>query len=291
MGKRTFKDVAKYVELQSQNKCKVLSAKPEQDFDDLGIKVTVWNVKTDNDGAWWVVEGDAVPMNLYPQGAYYFGTDEVYSFHMGIVQRMHASREQYNPDDYIQAATLDAEIAPQLLRKLRGISNLIDSATEIEDFQSIGVQSREILIELANHIYEPYMAANEEQPQASNFKKKAELTVQFYLAGSNNSDYRNIIKKLTEATWDYANKITHSSTTTYYEASTCVSLCISLVCTYENILQKIHDPISQHTCNVCKSKKLTVNNIEIDDLGTIKTVSLMCEECNNVFILDLVTQK
>lgn len=291
MGKRTSEDVAKYVELQSQNKCKVLSAKPEQDFDDLGIKVTVWNVKTDNDGAWWVVEGDAVPMNLYSQGAYYFGTDEVYSFHMGIVQRMHASREQYNPDDYIQAATLDAEIAPQLLRKLRGISNLIDSATEIEDFQSIGVQSREILIELANHIYEPYMAANEEQPQASNFKKKAELTVQFYLAGSNNSDYRNIIKKLTEATWDYANKITHSSTTTYYEASTCVSLCISLVCTYENILQKIHDPISQHTCNVCKSKKLTVNNIEIDDLGTIKTVSLMCEECNNVFMLDLVTQK
>lgn len=291
MGKRTSEDVAKYVELQSQNKCKVLSAKPEQDFDDLGIKVTVWNVKTDNDGAWWVVEGDAVPMNLYPQGAYYFGTDEVYSFHMGIVQRMYVSREQYNLDDYIQAATLDTEIAPQLLRKLRGISNLIDSATEIEDFQSIGVQSREILIELGNHMYEPHMATNEEQPQASNFKKKAELTVQFYLSGSNNSDYRNIIKKLTEATWDYANKITHSSTTTYYEASTCVSLCISLVCTYENILQKIHDPISQHKCNVCKSKKLTVSNIEIDDQGTIKTVSLMCEECCNVFVLDFITQK
>lgn len=291
MGKRTFKDVAKYVELQSQDQCKVLSAKPEQEFDDLGIKVTVWNVKTDNDGAWWVVEGDAVPMNLYPQGAYYFGTDEVYSFHMGIMQRMHASREQYDPDDYIQAATLDAEIAPQLLRKLRGISNLINTATEIEDFQSIGVQSREILIELTNHIYEPHMAANEEQPQSSNFKKKAELTVQFYLAGSNNSDYRSIIKKLTEATWDYANKITHSSTTTYYEASTCVSLCISLVCTYENILQKIHDPISQHKCNVCKSKKLTVNNIEIDEMGTVKTVSLMCEECDNVFMLDLEAQK
>ena len=51
----------------------------QNDFD---LDVTVWNVKTDTDGAWWVVEGDTVPMNLYPQGAYYFGTDEVYSFHM-----------------------------------------------------------------------------------------------------------------------------------------------------------------------------------------------------------------
>lgn len=29
MGKRTYDDVKKYVEWQSQNKCKVLSAKPE----------------------------------------------------------------------------------------------------------------------------------------------------------------------------------------------------------------------------------------------------------------------
>lgn len=286
MGKRTYKDVAKYVEWQSQHKCKVVSAKPEQHFDDLGVDVTVWNVKTDTDGAWWVVEGDTVPMNLYPQGAYYFGTDEAYSFHMGIMQRMQASKEQYNPDDYIEAATLGAEIAPQLLRKLRSIATLIDSATEIEDFQSIGVQSREILIELGNYIYVSHMAGDQEQPQASNFKKKAELAIQFYLNGSDNADYRSIIKKMTEATWDYANKLTHSSSATYYEASTCVSLCISLVGVYENILQKIHDPISQQSCPACKSKKLTVDNIVTDENGKINAIHLMCEECENSFVVD-----
>lgn len=117
MEKRTYEDVSKYVESQSQHKCKVLSAKPEQQFDDLDLDVTVWNVKTDTDGAWWVVEGDTVPMNLYPQGAYYFGTDEVYSFHMGLMERMQASQKQYNPDDYIESASLGTEIAPQLLRK------------------------------------------------------------------------------------------------------------------------------------------------------------------------------
>lgn len=287
MGKRTYEDVAKYVEWQSQHKCKVVSAKPEQHFDDLGVDVTVWNVKTDTDGAWWVVEGDTVPMNLYPQGAYYFGTDEAYSFHMGIMQRMQASKEQYNPDDYIGAATLGAEIAPQLLRKLRSIATLIDSATEIEDFQSIGVQSRETLIELGNYIYAPHMAGNQEQPQASNFKKKAELAIQFYLTGSDNADYRSIIKKLTEATWDYANKITHSSGATYYEASTCVSLCISLVGTYENVIQKVHDPVSQQSCPLCKSKKLTIEKVDTDENSIIEAIHLMCDECENTFVIEL----
>ena len=58
MEKRTYEDVSKYVDSQSQHKCKVLSAKPEQQFDDLDLDVTVWNVKTDTDGAWWVVEGN-----------------------------------------------------------------------------------------------------------------------------------------------------------------------------------------------------------------------------------------
>lgn len=236
MTERTYEDVTKYVEWQSQNKCKVLSAKPEQSFNDLGVEVRVWNVKTDTDGSWWVVEGDTVPMNLYPQDAYYFGTDEVYSFHMGIMERMKAS--EYKPEDYVNAMTLESDIAPQLFRKLKNIATLIDSAIEIEDFQAIGVQCREVLIELGNSIYFAEMAGESEQPQASNFKKKAELFVQFYLTGSDNSDYRSIIKKLTESTWDYANKITHSHNTTFFEASTCVSLCTSLVGVYENIRQK-----------------------------------------------------
>lgn len=69
-------------------------------------------------------------------------------------------------------------------------------AKEIENFQSIGVQCREILIELGNNIYYPEMAKLEEQPQESNFKKKAELFIKYYFTGSDNSDYRSYIKKL-----------------------------------------------------------------------------------------------
>ncbi len=280
MAERTFEDISKYVEWQSQNKCKVLNAKPEHTFNDLGVEVRVWNVKTDTDGSWWVVEGDEVPMNLYPQGAYYFGTDEVYSFHMGIMERMKNS--EYRPEDFVKAITLNDDIAPQLFRKLKNIANLIDSAIEIEDFQAIGVQCREILIELGNTIYIIEMAGEDEQPQASNFKKKGEFFVQFYLRGSDNSDYRSIIKKLTESTWDYANKITHSHNATFYEASTCVTLCTSLVGVYENIKQKVFDPISQYKCKNCKSKKLKIIDDESGKDGIVKTLLLQCEECEDI---------
>lgn len=76
------------------------------------------------------------------------------------------------------------------------LSSSIDSAVEIEDFQSIGVQCSEILIELGNSIYFEEMAGSDEQPQASNFKKKAELFVQSYLNGADNREYRSIIMRL-----------------------------------------------------------------------------------------------
>ena len=279
MGERTFEDVKNYVEWQSQGKCTVLSAKIEQHFDDLGIDVRVWNVKTDFDGDWWVVEGDGIPMNLYPQRAYYFCANEVYSFHMGLIQRMSAAQGKYNPEDFVNGVTLSAEITPQLFRKLKSVAALIDTAREIEDFQAIGVQCRETLIELGNYIYDPAMAGNEDQPQASNFKRKCELFIQFHLKGSENADYRSIIKKLTESTWDYANKITHSRSTTYYDASTGITLCIALVGVYENILQKVFDPFSQYQCSVCRSKKLSIDCDDPDKDGIVQKLYLHCEEC------------
>lgn len=58
------------------------------------------------------------------------------------------------------------------------------------------------------------------------------------MSGSENSDYRSYVKKVTEATWDYASKITHSQTATFYESSGCVTMTTSLVGIYENIRQK-----------------------------------------------------
>ena len=284
---RTYKDVSAYVKWQNPEAGEILSVKPEQHFDDLGDRVTVWNVKTSNDGNWWVVEGDHTPMNLYPQHAYYFSTDEVYSFHMGLMERMKASQSEYHPEEYVEAMTLGAELAPVLFRRLKNLARQIDTAEELEDFQSIGVQCREILIELGNNIYTPEMAGNDAPPKASDFKKKAELFTRFNLPGQgSNKEYRSIIKKLTDSTWDYANKITHSQSSTFYEASTCVSLTMSLVCTYENLRQKSHDLLAEYQCTSCKSKKLSISSFETSD-DVIIHLDLICAECGALTPVEL----
>lgn len=281
MSIRIKEDVIKYVEWQSQHKCKVVSAKPEHTFIDLGCEVNVWNVKTDNDGDWWVVEGDVLPMNLYPQSAYYFSADEVYSFHIGLMARME-KQVTFKPEAFIEELSQGVSIAPQLLRKLKMVSKLLDEATEIEHFQSIGVQCREALIELAKATYRPEMCNALTQPKASDFKGKSELFIQHYLAGSDNSDYRSYIRKITESTWDYSNKLTHSNTATIYEASTCVTLCISLVCVYENIMSKVFDPFAKLHCNECKSKNLTTVCDIVDEDNVLIEIAFKCNECNNI---------
>jgi hypothetical protein len=91
-----------------------------------------------------------------------------------------------------------------------------------------------------------------------------------------------MIKKITECTWDYASKKTHSRSATFYEASICVVLCTSLVVVYENILQKVFDPTSQYNCYVCKSRKLIINPDDSAEEGIVQKLYLKCEECDAI---------
>jgi hypothetical protein len=101
----------------------------------------------------------------------------------------------FKPENFVEALAQGANIAPQLFRKLKMVSKLLDEATEIEHFQSIGLQCREALIELANAIYTPDMCNEPTQPKGSDFKKKSELFVRCLLADADNADYRSYIKK------------------------------------------------------------------------------------------------
>ena len=45
--------------------------------------------------------------------------------------------------------------------------------------------------------------------------------------------------------------------------------------TYENILQKVFEPLAQYHCSVCKSKRLSIDG----DDGMVEKIYLHCEEC------------
>lgn len=41
------------------------------------------------------IEGDEVPMNLYSHDSYYFGVDEIYYFHIGVIMGIYINRQEY----------------------------------------------------------------------------------------------------------------------------------------------------------------------------------------------------
>jgi hypothetical protein len=142
-------EVASYVESDGEEK--VLSAKAEQHFNDLGPKVTVWNVKTDK-GTWWVVEGEGVPMNLYPQGAYFFSSGEAYSFHMGLMARL-LTREAHDPESVLRSISFGSTRFVGVRRKLHVASEALTAITVPEHAQAVGLTCREDLFNLGERFY------------------------------------------------------------------------------------------------------------------------------------------
>lgn len=46
-------------------------------------------------------------------------------------------------------------------------------------------------------------------------------------------------------------------------------MCIAHISVFENINQKVHDPISKYSCDKCKSKKLQIVSDEHGDDGMV----------------------
>ncbi len=277
----THFDVKRYVEEEGHEK--VLSAKTEQNFTDLGLKVTVWNVKTD-EGAWWVVEGEGVPMNLYPQGAYYFSADEAYSFHMGVMARV-MMREEHDPEHVLRLVTLGHSRFIGIRRKLHVASEALAEATEPEDFQAIGLACREVLIALGGElVLDSEVPTNKEFPKLADFKNRARLAVDRLLPGSQNSELRVHARKVSEAAWEFSSTLTHSPNRTIHEAFICVSLVGAVLSLFEQMLEMGGMQSQDLSCPLCKSRQLEY----IDRQATENEPSEIILHCNYCGWEDLI---
>lgn len=141
--------------LQSQNLENIKNIQVKQTFEDLGFEVNIWNIRTKNDGNWWVAEGENVPMNLYTQNEYFFSADEAYSFHLGITQRLQA-RHQNDYKHVIDELPLDIDMLQSINRKLNASAIALNNINAPEDIQSIGLTCRESMVELAGYLYKSH---------------------------------------------------------------------------------------------------------------------------------------
>ncbi|MDF2477575.1 MAG: hypothetical protein K0S24_3058 [Sphingobacterium sp.] len=278
MSDITKEEVDYYIETQMN--CKVISSKPETSISDLGYNVTIWNVRTDKEGAWWVATGGNFPMHYYPQDKpYYMTTDEVFSFHLGLMMRL-MYREETKPEHVVDFISRKAEIAKDIRRKLELAAEKLNDAVEIEEIQAIGVICRETLLQLIENISESDILIKDvEDFKKADYKNRIEGIINLILPGARNKEFRKNIKNLAFGAWDLSNNITHSSTRTTAEAWVCHTLCTALITSIEHLLLNYFDILSGEQCKKCGSRNLLIaENDENDDL------LIVCERCHHGYL-------
>jgi len=252
----------------------IINIKCEETFTDLGTEVNVWNVKTKSE-AFWVIEGELAPMNLYPQQAYYFSADEAYSFHMGITQRLYKDT-QNNFKHIIDEIPLDIGRLKSINRKLNMASQKLSMDLEPEEFQSIGLICRESLVDLAKELCKknPELI-NELKLKKSDFKGIANAFIDLYIPEENNSDLRNYSRKMVDFAWSYNSSVVHSQNRTFPDIKIALLFTSSVVSLIENLFYKYLGFDHEFVCPDCGSKQIEF--FETDDKEEIIARCLACE--------------
>lgn len=103
---------------------------------------------------------------------------------------------------------------------------LIEAKTE-EQFQAIGHQCREVIISLAQAVYDPniYPSTDGIQPSETDAKRMLGAYIDVELAGSSNQ----LARKYAHTAFDLANELQHRRTATFRQAALCTEATGSLI--------------------------------------------------------------
>jgi len=272
---RTEQTVIEYVELEADEKVK--DSKTEHSFTDLDHTVNVWNVKT-NKGAWWVVEGEHSPMNLYTQDATYFSADEAYSFHMGLMWRL-LTRQTGDPRSFLGTLSYSPERFVAARRKLEEAARALTDAVEPEHLQTVGLMCRESLVALGKElVVDSDLPKDVEMPKLSDFKNRAKLAVDRLLEGTDNADLRPHARKMCDAAWEFSSSVTHSPTRTPQDAAICISLTGAAHSLFENLIEKLEGSPADFGCPICHSRRLQFSEVTRDENMEI-VLHVLCAHC------------
>ena len=142
-----------------------------------------------------------------------------------------------------------------VFRKMEQISDTLEKAEEIEDYQSIGLQCREVLIALSRAISTTASSIETERPKVADFKNWAEAAANTLASGSSGSFTRGFLKDLARRGWDLVNWLTHSSNATYYDAIVALMATNACVDGFSMILKKHRSGLPER-CPNCSSNKV-----------------------------------
>jgi len=112
-------------------------------------------------------------------------------------------------------------------REIDGIRSTLETASNEEEFQTVGLLCRETLISLAQAVYDPelHVAPNGINPSETDAKRMLEGYVSRELAGSSNEEARRHAR----AALDLANNLQHRRTASFRDAALCAEATTAVV--------------------------------------------------------------
>jgi hypothetical protein len=231
------------------------------------VRHDVWDVHTNVD-RWWVI---TEPMNLYAQDQFP-NMDLALTFHVGLCLRIPRSDRQ-------KLSEIPAEPFAECLRGLQEASEALAQAQEVADYQSIGVRCREALLAFVK-IAQTVMpwAETGERPKKEDLKAWANHICIVALSGDTHKYRRHLFKTLLESAWEFANWLTHTKSSNWYDAEAAFSvtenaigLCISTV------IRHVRGVPEQ--CPACGSQRLSPQRGYRQDFPGIEWERPTCDKC------------
>ncbi|WP_172724207.1 hypothetical protein [Neorhizobium sp. T25_27] len=179
----------------------------------LGTPHAVWDIHTTKD-RWWVITN---PLNLYSQEQFP-NMDLCFTFHMGLRIRTPKERPQDQAPEAMRLLPFGTTFA-----KLRDAHDSLSSAMRLSDFQTIGVRSREVMLDFIGAAQDSARWTGD-PPKRENFRGWIEIIINDLYPGDTNKERRGLLKGAAESAWTFANWLAHSKSSTWRDAELALSM-------------------------------------------------------------------
>lgn len=174
----------------------------------------IWDVHC-RESRWWAIDNS---LNFYSQEDFK-SRDVALTFHVGLMVRI-ASREDI---PITESATM---LLPKAWRLWEQSIESLDGGREAEDFQAVGVRLRESLVTYVSEVADDDLVPEgTERPQGANVKAWTSLVIDHLAAGSSSVDKQlsGYLRKMSNETWDYVNKLTHAKNAQSWDAQIAIA--------------------------------------------------------------------
>lgn len=228
-------------------------------------KIEGWNVWTEKEQYWVVTE----PTNLYSQRLFP-SLDYTITFHIGLATRISAREARTAPDQQRERLTVTA-------RKWEQAAEAFGLATEVEEFQIVGMRCRDCLVSLAKAIASPSMVPKGvEPPKAADFINWSELIAN-HLAKGPSSDYvRSYMKGAAKTTWQLVSWLTHTSSAVRFDGQLALDATQSVLAAYAMALFKF-EANAPEKCPKCNSYRISTTYEPVADSD--QEYFSLCQSC------------